>query len=433
MKITEAVERVLYTLQIIPVIIQTVPEKFSEVFAFLRQCLPPVRWQKTAHVYPLIREIKTFNYIAALLPRDMVEDLNYAKEVEKVYLNNMKFAFQYPTVPEDAIFQWSKGLFKHVAPFTTTYYTRKLVGADKANEKGYCGNDVNVVVTDTGLSRRNPATRDMTFDTVIIQHHDDNGHGEWCSACVGGRYSIDTRLSRFVGREIPTEGMAPMANVTGIKCLGYLIGTGSDDAILKAIELGITRYRADVISMSLGGKVDVSKQEDDPYYRVIHDLTERGVVFCVAAGNSGPRKMTVGSPGWIEDSLTVGAYNELNGKLCDFSSRGPTPDGRIKPDTVAPGFRVHAPICGILDRAGDNMDNNFSPISGTSMATPHITGLVACMKQAHLDLIGRVLTTSEIKKMLSELGHAKTNEDGWGPLTWGMYEEWMSTEYGVTV
>jgi len=188
-------------------------------------------------------------------------------------------------------------------------------------------------------------------------------------------YAEDTFLSRKIGRTVPTEGVAPQAYVVGIKALGYLIGTGSDDAILKAIELGFHRYRADIVSMSLGGPAEWVKQEDSPYYRVIKELTEYGVIFCVAAGNEGPDERTVGDPGALEPCLTVGAYDPITGEIAEFSSRGPTPDGRIKPDCIAPGVNIHAPCVGLLDRAGDNTAvNNYSPLSGTCLVADTTIG-----------------------------------------------------------
>jgi len=434
-KLTSTAERIAHRLPAVPIIVEAKPDRFSSVLGAIRGYLSEGRFggiiSHVTELFPTLRTIPTFNYIATVLPREWVFDLADAAEVRKIYPNTLKYALSYPIVPSEGVFEYEKGAFKEVEPFTTTYYTKKAIGADIATQKGYAGTGIRVAVADTGVSRRHPATRHMMLDSAMMQVHDENGHGEWCCACIGGRYVEDVRLGRILGTKIPTEGIAPNAVVVGIKCLGYLIGTGSDDAVIKAIELGYYKYYADVISMSLGGPIQAEKQEDDPYYRVVKEITARGTVFCVAAGNEGPGESTVGSPGWLEDVLTVGAYNPLTGEVADFSSRGPTPDDRIKPDCVAPGVRVHAPIVGWLDRAGDNMNNQFSPLDGTSMATPHVSGLVALMKEAHSRTIGRVLTTDEINKMLSELGHEKNNDAGWGALTWEMYEEWMSTQYGV--
>ena len=439
-KLTSFAERLAHQLVASSVIVEAKRGKFEAVFETIRsylgenrvtRILQPITQQ--FQIFPLLRGIRLFNYVSTFLPREWIFDLAQAREVEKIYPNTIKYALQYPVVPSEGIFEHERGIFKEIAKFTTTLYTKQLIGADVANQKGYNGSGVRVVVADTGLSRRHPATRHMMLDSVMAQVHDENGHGEWCSACVGGVYAEDKRLGRLIKRRIPTEGMAPGCEVVGIKCLGYVIGMGDDGSIIKAMEIGFSKYKADVLSMSLGGPIMAKKQEEDPYYKVIKRLTDAGVVCCVAAGNEGPGKSTIGTPGWLDDALTVGAYDPINGNIANFSSRGPTPDGRIKPDCVAPGVNIHAPIVGWLDRAGDNTNNQFSPISGTSMATPHVSGLLACMRQAHSMLLGKTLTTEEVKMMLQELGESKNNDSGYGLLHWSMYESWLETEYSVVI
>jgi len=439
-KLTSATEKLAHRLPVVPVIVEAKRNKFETLLGAIRGYLSEGRFGKfitqIPEVFPALKTIPTFNYIGTLLPREWVFDLADAAEVKKIYPNSIKTILSYPTVPPEAIYEAERGAFREIKPFTSTYWTKKLIGADVANKKGFDGTGITVAVCDTGVSRMHPATRHMILDSVMLQVHDENGHGEWCCACIGGRYVEDTRIARWTGKPVPTEGMAPGARVVGIKCLGYVMGMGSDADILKAVELGFYKYNADIISMSLGGAIQAEKQEDDPYYKPFDELTERGTILVVAAGNEGPNPETIGTPGWLEDVLTVGALDPITGEVAEYSSRGPTPDGRIKPDCVSYGggmeHPIHAPICGWLDKAGDNTStNNFSPLQGTSMATPHVSGLVACMRQAHSQTIGRVLTTEEVKRMLEELGEEKNNETGWGLLTWQMYEEWMETQYGV--
>ena len=442
-KLTAAAERLAHRQLAVPIIVETKVDRFQDVLSAIRGYLGGGRFgfrllEQITEIFPLLRTIPTFNYIATVLPREWVFDLADAREVQRIYPNSLKYIVAYPTVPPEGIFQYERGAFRETKPFTTTYYTKKLIGADVANKKGYDGTGVRVVVADTGLDRRHPATRHMWLDSTMAQVRDEVGHGEWCAACIGGHYAEDTRLGRKIGRKIPTEGMAPNSIVVGIKCLGYGIGTGTDDAIIKAVELGFSKYRADIISMSLGGPIRGERQEDDPYYKVVKELTERGVIFSVAAGNEGPEPKTIGTPGWLEDVLTVGALDPITGQIASYSSRGPTPDGRIKPDCVSYGggleHPIHAPITGWLDKAGDDTaTNNFSPIQGTSMATPHVSGLLACMRQAFALRLGKVLTTEEVKRMLEELGEPKNNDTGYGLLDWSMFETWMSSEYGVTL
>lgn len=101
-------------------------------------------------------------------------------------------------------------------------------------------------------------------------------------------------------------------------------------------------------------------------------LGQKGVVVCIAAGNSGNDDWYyISHPADAKDILAVGAVN-VDSVVATFSSNGPTPDGRIKPDVVSMGANA----------AVVNMDNSLSRASGTSIATPILAGLCACLWQA---------------------------------------------------
>jgi intein/homing endonuclease len=108
----------------------------------------------------------------------------------------------------------------------------------------------------------------------------------------------------------------------------------------RAKELG-----AKVVNMSLGGK-DTDDPEA-PEFRAVKQLTEAGIIVCIAAGNSGPDPKTIGSPGSAPDALTVGAI-DMRGNLASFSSRGPTRLGAVKPDCIAPGVNVLSEAAGLI-------------------------------------------------------------------------------------
>lgn len=428
-----------------PVIVEVYPQYFRELvdelsvyeFDVLKGILNRVR----PFEFPLFMPTKIipmFNMIAMVLPRDVIFDLAEDRRVIRIYSDELKFALQYPIVPEQGVYRITRR--KKEVAFTSTYWTKRLIGADVANSKGYTGKGVKVAVLDTGAStvHEQLSGRVETYSVYYLQHLDSNGHGTWVTACVGGRLVTDDVLSRLSGKSVLCEGMAPETHLLAIKCLGYVVGAGSDSDIIKAVELALNQG-AEILSMSLGGKVDVEKQEDDPHYKVMRKAVEMNTIPVVAAGNEGPEPGTIGSPGWLEDVLTVGAYDPITGQVAEYSSRGPTPDGRIKPDVIAPGggipdHGIDNAIVNLLDRAGDNVTyNRYSPIQGTSMATPHVSGLVACMRQAHKSLLGRTLTVEEIKRMMEQLGHEKNNDSGWGNITWQLYEQWLETEYGIRI
>jgi subtilisin family serine protease len=322
--------------------------------------------------------------------------------------------------------------------FTSTYWTKKLIGADVANSKGFTGRGVRVAVLDTGAAIYHEQLAGRVYKNLTVYlgaYLDTNGHGTWCAACVGGRRTVDDVMSKLVGKEVVCEGMAPETRLISIKVLDFIIGAGSDSSVIKGVEWAL-QEGAMVISMSLGGPIKGDNPEEDPFYPVMRKVVEQGAIPVVAAGNEGPEPGTIKSPGWLEEVLTVGAYDPITGEVAAYSSRGPTADGRVKPDVIAPGggypdHGIHNATSNLLDRAGDGIENRYSPIQGTSMATPHVAGLVALMFEAHQRALGRELTVNEVKRMMMELGHEKTNDDGWGPITWQLYERWLETQYGV--
>ena len=131
-------------------------------------------------------------------------------------------------------------------------------------------------------------------------------------------------------------------------------------------------------------------------------------VVVVAAGNEGPGSETIGSPSAAEKVITVGAGGDLGERgfyLADFSSRGPTADGRIKPDLWAPGVRIQSTYAG-----------RYRSVNGTSFAAPFVTGVVALMLEANGGL-----RPSKIKSILLNSAEKwapgnKSNEAGKGRL-----------------
>ncbi|SDY08790.1 Subtilase family protein [Micromonospora pattaloongensis] len=135
-----------------------------------------------------------------------------------------------------------------------------------------------------------------------------------------------------------------------------------------------------------------------------------GIFVVAAAGNTGPSCGSVEDPPAIyEDVLTVGAVDARR-RVTDFSSRGPTPDGSVKPDLVAPGADVLSAMPG----------GGYARLDGTSMATPHVAGVVALMWSANPRLIGdlprtRQLLTGTVTPVTSGQGCGPTgNVDGAG-------------------
>ncbi|HEX2045540.1 MAG TPA: S8 family serine peptidase, partial [Gaiellaceae bacterium] len=113
--------------------------------------------------------------------------------------------------------------------------------------------------------------------------------------------------------------------------------------------------------------------------------------MAVAAGNEGPGSCTVGAPGAARGALTVGAMADTTAggfALAAFSSRGPTADGRVKPDLVAPGVGITSAQTGTT--------NGYVSFNGTSMATPFVAGVALLALDAN-----RALTSADVKAKLT--------------------------------
>lgn len=151
---------------------------------------------------------------------------------------------------------------------------------------------------------------------------------------------------------------------------------------------------ADVVSMSLGDPSQTAC--DDPLAAAAERLSQQGPLFVIAAGNSGPGNNTVSSPGCAPSVLTVGAVDR-DDTTATFSSRGPAGlQHTLKPEIAAPGVGISAAA------AGGRGVYAYRSMSGTSMATPHVAGAAAVVKQSHPDwsaqqikaaLVGSAATT----------------------------------------
>ncbi|WP_413752878.1 S8 family peptidase [Streptomyces sp. R-74717] len=250
------------------------------------------------------------------------------------------------------------------------------IGTPAAWKAGYTGKGVKIAVLDTGVDTTHPDLQGQILDTKNFTSSPDTkdrvGHGTHVSSIAAGTGAKSG--GKF-------KGVAPDAKLLEGKVLDD-DGFGDDSGILAGMEWAVAQG-ADVINLSLGGG---DTPEIDPLEAAVNKLSaDKGVLFAIAAGNEGDGAGTVGSPGSADAALTVGAVDD-NDKLADFSSRGPrVGDGAIKPDVTAPGVDITAaaaPGSAIDQEVGQNPPG-YLTISGTSMATPHVAGAAALLKQQH--------------------------------------------------
>ncbi|MFJ7177138.1 S8 family serine peptidase [Streptomyces massasporeus] len=252
------------------------------------------------------------------------------------------------------------------------------IGAPKAWSAGYDGKGTKIAVLDTGVDATHDDLKGQVAGaknfTTSPDASDKVGHGTHVASIAAG-------TGKKSGGTY--KGVAPGAKILNGKVLDDG-GFGSDSEILAGMEWAVAEG-ADVINMSLGGG---DTPAIDPLEAAVNKLSdEKGVLFAIAAGNEGDfGEQTIGSPGSAAAALTVGAVDDKD-KLADFSSRGPGMDGALKPDVTAPGVDItaaSAPGNQIAQEVGEK-PAGYMTISGTSMATPHVAGAAAILKQQHPD------------------------------------------------
>jgi subtilisin family serine protease len=220
------------------------------------------------------------------------------------------------------------------------------------------------------------------------------------------------------------SGMAPMCRLVSCKVLRD-DGTGDVAAILAALEYiqrlnrGGAELNVHGVNLSIGYPFDAKWFATGltPVCREVNRLVRSGVVVVVAAGNTGSGyaldsrrrqmqagfEMTINDPGNAELAITVGSTSTSphSTGVSYFSSKGPTGDGRMKPDVVAPGERVVSAGSGALLREARRSvpDATYVEDSGTSMAAPHVSGIAAGFMSVHREFIGR---PDDIKRILMD-------------------------------
>ncbi len=233
---------------------------------------------------------------------------------------------------------------------------------------------------------------------------DRNGHGTHVAAVIaGGDPGSDIEIS-----------MAPKTTIHSYKVLRD-DGSGDDASIIKALDhIAATNAKASRpiihgVNLSLGGPFDseVYGTGHSPLCRELRRLAQSGVVVCVSAGNEGAMEVlvpgdepgdaayplelqfdvSIGDPANLEDAIAVGSVHSTMPErfgVSYFSSRGPTADGRAKPDVVAPGEKIWSANAR-FEEAGED---DYVRMSGSSMACPHVSGLIAAFLSVRRGYIG---------------------------------------------
>jgi bacillopeptidase F len=274
---------------------------------------------------------------------------------------------------------------QQLAQINATEWNIVKIGADRVQaELGIDGTSVLVGGFDTGV-RHTHSALSASYNCAGGSHtncwkdavnnqttpYDDHDHGSHTMGTVLGSGGI---------------GVAPGAKWIACKAFNSA-GNGNQTDILECFDWflapgGSSANAPDVVNNSWGN----SNGANTSYQQAVTNWVNAGIYPAFSNGNSGPSCGTVGAPASYSNAVGTGA-TDSNDVIASFSSRGPSPFGSItKPDLSAPGVSIRS--------AGGSSNSEFVIMSGTSMAGPHVTGLVALLLDANPSLTTSQLTTN---------------------------------------
>jgi len=317
------------------------------------------------------------------------------------------------------------------------------------------GNGITWAVIDTGIQADHPHfTKHSNVDVTSTYHQDftgvtgagpatpltdPRGHGTHVAGIIAGEQTRtestpDTDMQAVVQElgdgkgsfKIKTLGslcgMAPKCKLVSLKVLDKF-GDGNASKVIAAIThiQSINAHGRELhihgVNISIGYPFEAKwfACGHSPLCVEINRLVKSGVVVVVAAGNtgygtlqtaSGPSEtcldLTINDPGNAQEAITVGSTHRDEPHrygVSYFSSKGPTGDGRLKPDLLAPGEKIIS--CGIpgsklSQTDGDNQPCAYLETSGTSMAAPHVSGTIAAFLSIRQEFIGEAQRVKQI-------------------------------------
>ncbi len=356
-----------------------------------------------------------------------------------------------PDAPPGPAPQWEPGRFRaiyHVWPdFEVSACINKSIATVKCdaaqNAFTAIGNGVTWAVMDSGIRADHPHFKKHdNVDTTSTMHKDFtvdgggpfedlNGHGTHVAGIIAGQWpppgpeqpravaisralkagTKDVELQRTELEMI--SGMAPRCKLVSLRVLDE-DGKGSVSNLIAAInhiqEINGFGRRLLIhgVNMSVGYTFEPEwfACGQSPLCTEVDRLVKSGVVVVVAAGNTGygtlkttigataaGMALTINDPGNAELAVTVGSTHRDKPHMYGvsyFSSKGPTGDGRLKPDLVAPGEKIISCATGALkEDVAKDQECHYVETSGTSMAAPHVSGAIAAFLSVRTEFVGK--------------------------------------------
>nr|MDO8114437.1 S8 family serine peptidase [Candidatus Sigynarchaeota archaeon] len=239
------------------------------------------------------------------------------------------------------------------------FWNENITGANQA-----------IAIIDTGINASHPAFagktvywKDATNESYATAR-DISGHGTMCASIVAGNAT-------------DFKGFAPDADIAAIKM--FFLDQGEANAENPEADAAISYLLANAATMhvkvaSLSWGDDNQSDGNDHLSHSTEQLVDAGITTVVAQGNFAGSLDHVAAPGTSRKVITVGALDQYYFRVASFSLPGPTSDGRIKPDIIAPGVEI----------LGANANTNgYKTGSGTSFATPIVAGIAALLHEKY--------------------------------------------------
>ncbi len=316
--------------------------------------------------------------------------------------------------------------------YSNDYYFTRLIGADQLHAQNVTGANVTVAIVDSGLWDANPLTHNRAgksripaqynaiTDRVHTDFADASGHGSLMSGIIS-----DSRENAGGGY----RGVAPDAQIIPVTVFDDS-GHGDFLDILRGLQWIYDHhepFNIRIVNMSLAAAPRYSYW-DEPINQAVLKLWQAGLIVVAAAGNEGPDWGSIGAPGNNPYVITVGAITDSwtpedrdDDFIPDFSSRGPTEVGHLKPDILAPGGHITglAPPRSTLVQENPHfqLGNGDYVSTGTSQSAAVVSGIAALLLQ-----IDPALTNDQVKCLLLSGARPAINRDGrlaYSPLTQG--------------
>lgn len=277
---------------------------------------------------------------------------------------------------------------------------RDIVKANSVHRSHILGAGTCIAILDSGIAGHPDFGNRICgwYDTINghSSPYDDNGHGTHVAGIAAG--------NGFVSRGTLC-GMAPSADIVSVKILDQY-GEGMIPNIIEGINWVIknrSKYGIDIVNISVGTTDGRRFDENSNFVKKVDELWDMGIVVVASAGNKGPEPYSISAPGNSRKIITVGYYSKKSN-----SSVGPTTRCIKKPDVVTPGHQITSCSHSFATR------EPYIKKSGTSMATPVVSGSIALLLSKHPHLTPKEVKL-RLKNSCTNLNLPHGNQ-GWGLL-----------------